>query len=130
MFSVENFYYVLYTNLLEPLNINGKYFYPFGSTNPDNLSNVNLQADRIMHNCLFYDQEPIFNKIVDKLLITGNKEQAYIPFPTKNIYSKNDFEVLELLGKGAYAKVVKAKCLRENMIKAIKIIDRHFMERV
>ena len=67
---------------------------------------------------------------LDKLLITGNKEQAYIPFPTKNIYSKNDFEVLELLGKGAYAKVVKAKCLRENMIKAIKIIDRHFMERV
>jgi len=66
----------------------------------------------------------------DKLLITGNKEHVYIPFPTKNIYSKNDFEVLELLGKGAYAKVVKAKCLRENTIKAIKIIDKHFMERV
>lgn len=72
MFSIENLYYVLYTNLLDPCKIKGKYFYPFGSTNPDNLSNVNLQADRIMHNCLFYDQEPIFNKIVDKLLITGS----------------------------------------------------------
>ncbi len=67
---------------------------------------------------------------LDKLLIAGNKEQAYIPFPTKNIYSKTDFEVLELLGKGAYAKVVKAKCLRDNMIKSIKIIDKHFMQRV
>ena len=66
----------------------------------------------------------------DKLMIGGIKENNYIPFPTKNIYSKNDFEVLELLGKGAYAKVVKAKCLKDNSLKSIKIIDKNFMERV
>jgi hypothetical protein len=66
----------------------------------------------------------------EKLLIDGNKKHAYVPFRTKNIYSKNDFEVLELLGKGAYAKVVKAKCLKDNNFKSIKIIDKHFMERV
>ena len=67
---------------------------------------------------------------IDKLMIEGSKEIRYIPFPSKNIYSKNDFEVLELLGKGAYAKVVKAKCLKDNIIKSIKIIDKQFMERV
>lgn len=45
-------------------------------------------------------------------------------------YSKNDFEVLGLLGKGAYAKVVKARCLKDDKIYAIKILDREFIERV
>jgi len=66
----------------------------------------------------------------EKLLIYGNKKHSYVPFLTKNIYSKIDFEVLELLGKGAYAKVVKAKCLKDYEFKSIKIIDKHFMERV
>jgi hypothetical protein len=69
MFSVENFYYVLYTNLLEPLNINGKYFYPFGSTNFDDLYLIKIQAFLVMHNCVFHDQEPILNKVGDRLII-------------------------------------------------------------
>jgi len=68
MFSIESFYYVLYTNLLEPLNINGKYFYPFGSTNFDNIHPINMQAERVMHHCVFHDQEPIFNNAGDRLI--------------------------------------------------------------
>ena len=73
MFSIESFYYVLYTNLLEPLNINGKYFYPFGSTDVDNRVKIvkSDQGARVMHDCIFYDQEPIFNKTLDKLIASN-----------------------------------------------------------
>ena len=73
MFSIESFYYVLYTNLLEPLNINGRYFYPFGSTDVDDLIKIvkSDQGARVMHDCIFYDQEPVFNKILDKLAASG-----------------------------------------------------------
>jgi hypothetical protein len=50
--------------------------------------------------------------------------------PTKNIYCKSDFEKLGELGKGAYAKVVKVKCLNDDSIKAIKIIEKDFMAKV
>jgi len=70
MFSIESFYYVLYTNLLKPLDTNGKYFYPFGSTDSNNLLPLNMQTART-NDCVFYDQEPIFNKTVDKLMASG-----------------------------------------------------------
>jgi hypothetical protein len=73
MFSIESFYYILYTNLLKPLNINGKYFYPFGSTDVDNRVKIvkSDQGARVMHDCIFYDQEPIFNKTLDKLIASN-----------------------------------------------------------
>jgi hypothetical protein len=68
MFSIESFYYVLYTNLLKPLNINGKYFYPFGSTTASNLLNLIPVVDgsRVRHNCVFHDQEPMLSSLVDQ----------------------------------------------------------------
>jgi hypothetical protein len=54
----------------------------------------------------------------------------FIPFTSVKNFSKTDFEVVELLGKGAYAKVVKAIYLPTKETKAIKIIDRSFIERV
>jgi hypothetical protein len=73
MFSIENFYYVLYTNLLEPLNINGKYFYPFGSTDVKNIHQMKYthQGSRVMHDCVFHDQEPIINNLGDQLVIAN-----------------------------------------------------------
>lgn len=73
MFSIESFYYVLYTNLLEPLNINGKYFYPFGSTDVENIIKMvySHQGARVMHECVFHDQEPIINSTGDRLLIAA-----------------------------------------------------------
>jgi hypothetical protein len=76
--------------------------------------------------------ETEINVQFENLLLNGNNsyETSYIPFPTNNYFSKNDFEVIELLGKGAYAKVVKALCTKNKEIKAIKIIDKCFIEKV
>ncbi len=53
-----------------------------------------------------------------------------IPFPTKNYFKKEDFEIINLLGSGSYAKVVKAKFTKNNMIVAIKIINKPFILKV
>ena len=71
MFSIENFYNVLYTNLLKPLYINGRYFYPFGSTDTNQIASTEPDGYRTMHNCVFHDQEPMLDKIGDQLVITG-----------------------------------------------------------
>lgn len=64
MFSLDNFYYIVYANLLAPVNTSGHYFHPFGSTSPDNvISSVNwvpTQFTGKTHFCLFFDQEPLF----------------------------------------------------------------------
>lgn len=67
-------------------------------------------------------------KDLEKLEI--NEGISVVPFPTLNNFCKADFDVIELLGKGAYAKVVKAMHIQSKQIKAIKIIDRQFIERV
>lgn len=70
------------------------------------------------------------NVMLDNLLLSNNNSNYSLSFHSPNSYSKNDFEVIELLGKGAYAKVVKALCTKNKEIKAIKIIDRNFIEKV
>lgn len=57
-------------------------------------------------------------------------EPSVIPFSCKKNFSKTDFEVIEVLGKGAYAKVVKARYLPTKEIKAIKIMYRSIIEKV
>ena len=57
-------------------------------------------------------------------------ESLIIPFSSRKSFSKTDFEVIEVLGKGAYAKVVKARYLPTKEIKAIKIIYRSIIEKV
>ena len=63
MFSVENFYYVLYTNLLKPANIIHVLFYPFGASDPDslyhNMYGSPSPAGKSRHTTWYYDQEPI-----------------------------------------------------------------------
>lgn len=67
MLSVENFYWVLYQNLLKPSSIDCWYFYPFGTT--DNLSFHEFQPriSRIHPHVLFYDQEPLWNHSLGNL---------------------------------------------------------------
>ena len=73
------------------------------------------------------DEDSDFDPInIDNLLI-GEQRKQTIPFHCKTFYTKGDFEVLNLCGKGAYAKVVKAKCVQNNEIKALKIIDKNFL---
>jgi hypothetical protein len=80
MFSIENFYSVLYTNLLKPLYINGRYFYPFGSTNVDNLivAEAAPWPQRVFHNCVFHDQEPIMDQTVNQLIAASTGGMASI----------------------------------------------------
>ena len=59
-----------------------------------------------------------------------SESQSYIPFPTLNLFAKTDFDVVELMGKGAYGKVVKAMYSKTMELKAIKIIDKSFIEKV
>lgn len=72
MFSVENFYHILYDNIFNKLNICLVYFYPFGSIRREDL--VDLPGSRMKYSNLIYfqDQEPIteesvktFNKFLD-----------------------------------------------------------------
>ena len=53
-----------------------------------------------------------------------------IPFVSKNKFKKSDFEIIGLLGRGAYAKVVKAKLISTDTIYAVKILERNFFEKV
>jgi hypothetical protein len=53
-----------------------------------------------------------------------------VPFDSNCEFTRNDFEVDIICGKGAYAKVVKAKCIKDNIMKALKIQDRHFLIKV
>ena len=58
------------------------------------------------------------------------ESKVNIEFPTERVFKKSEFEILGLLGRGAYAKVVKAKLIQDNAIYAIKIIDKSFIEKV
>jgi len=59
MFSLENFYLILYTNLLKPANLHDCYFFPFGSTNVNELMFNIHEISYVRKNfCFFYDQEP------------------------------------------------------------------------
>lgn len=85
MFSLENFYYILYSNLLKPANINPYLFRPFGSTQPQDLRPLNLEIQYshdkklkfhnhvnpklIGNNLIFWDQEPFFEKSFNKVVV-------------------------------------------------------------
>ena len=70
MISVENFYYILYKNLLEPARFVPFYFYPFGTTDVNKLQKswnnenpidiyISISNAFGLHSVLFYDQEPL-----------------------------------------------------------------------
>jgi hypothetical protein len=63
MFSLDNFYYIVYENLLKPVNITTWYFYPFGSVRPEDLvhGRFNEQLNYRSHHAIFCDQEPLID---------------------------------------------------------------------
>jgi hypothetical protein len=73
MFSLEKFYFILYANLLKNANIPDCYFYPFGSTDVNQLM-IGVHINMITHDhfnspyCWYYDQEPFDTKIADKCI--------------------------------------------------------------
>lgn len=104
MFSVDNFYYVLYKNLLEPTKFLTSWFYPFGKTDINSLI-VNWENNNYVHNeygniVLFYDQEPLIN---DQL-------------PVQNISPLNSTLNCKLLANSEKSLIKKQICKRENYL--------------
>jgi hypothetical protein len=76
------------------------------------------------------DEDSDFDNVnIENLLISQERKQT-IPFSVKTLYTKSNFEVLNLCGKGAYAKVVKAKCILNGENMALKIMDKNFILKV
>ena len=72
MFSIDNFYYILYTNLLKPVKLRPYSFSPFGTTSLHNLQEgYGLIPNYVSKNfnlTLFYDQEPLVESFFYKLI--------------------------------------------------------------
>jgi len=102
MISVENFYWVLYQNLLKPSNIDCWYHYPFGTI--DNLSAYEFQSptSRNHPHVLFYDQEPLWNSDL------GN---FYNLFPVS--HSQN---AIRILSNSEFSQVKKIICRNQSML--------------
>jgi hypothetical protein len=84
MFSVENFYFILKSNLLDSEDILSFYFRTFGSTDPADLIPLNLPNASNKINFLhipkaalvFYDQEPLNESIVWKERFASRPEMV------------------------------------------------------
>lgn len=101
MISVDNFYYILYKNLLEPASLSVHYFYPFGSTENENLKYMWPKVDSLIHQLpnhtvLFYDQEPLL------------KES--LPYITPIL---NSFSTCKLLANSEHSAIKKKICKQE-----------------
>lgn len=84
MFSLEKLYHVLYKNLLEPANILGSYFQPFGSVSPDDIQvpGYTFGVQKIKPSVLFYDQEPLFVHNIE--VINNHKMKDLFSVKSKN----------------------------------------------
>lgn len=70
MLSLNNLYYILYTLLFKHINISPIFFYPFGRTDPEAMQcYLYDETHRVIGTpfCLFYDQEPLLEKNVDRV---------------------------------------------------------------
>lgn len=78
MFSVENLYYVLYTNLFKKIKVDVRYFGTFGSTDiNDSVCNF-LPKEQYMNSrscCYFYDQEPVKPEMENSIWLTVTPSQ-------------------------------------------------------
>ena len=75
MFSIENFYYILYQHLLKPLGLVDGMFMQFGSVDPDNFHTSRYSTSMYRfrkqssqeNSCYYFDQEPIHTTSVNHL---------------------------------------------------------------
>lgn len=89
MFSLDNFYNVLYSNLLEQRKMSMFYFLQFRADfqiqdlyfNHSVLGNTD-------HNVLFHDQEPLFEKFIDQIKTSFDLQQ--FPYLTNSILANSE----------------------------------------
>lgn len=63
MFSIHNFYAILYENLFKHADFCVHYYFPFGSTNLENLVTYPIFTNEWNNHLLAYDQEPIIKDL-------------------------------------------------------------------
>ena len=102
MISIENFYWVLYQNLLKPSGIDCWYYYPFGTT--DNLSTYEFQLPifRNYPHVLFYDQEPLWNHNL------GNHYDSYPPACSQ--------KSIKILSNSEQSNIKRTVCRNQSML--------------
>jgi hypothetical protein len=106
MFSIEVFYYALYANIFKPANIRAIYFYPFGSTDLNDLkigfreSENFRNVGKFKNHVLFYDQEPLFEQ--SEHVLKDNWFQSDIAF--------------KLLANSEHSKLKKDLCKKHSYL--------------
>ena len=102
MISVDNFYFVLYENLLKHCRFEPCYFYPFGTVGEENLCinfGYGLGAGVKYHSVLFYDQEPLLT--------------STLPYKLSNLTQTLR---CKLLANSEHSKIKKNICKNENYL--------------
>jgi hypothetical protein len=101
--SVENFYSVLSTNLLEPVGLDCCYYFPFGSTKYFSRHQYTACRPKYDHHVLFhFDQEPLW---------TTDLGATYDSIP-----SFHSSKILKLLANSERSAIKKQVCQERNMI--------------
>jgi len=101
MFSLDNFYSILHTNLIKPLHTTGRsvYFYPFGTYDNkvilDGYSTYrNLISEKSGVHCYFVDQEPLYDytlsTIKDSILFPPNFEPGFVRPRNLSIFANSE----------------------------------------
>lgn len=106
MISVENFYWILHANLLQPLEMGTRYYYPWGTKNFLSLSEFESPpyGNRHLNHVLFhFDQEPLWSDDLGK--IYDSLEASWII----NKYAK-------LLANSEWSDTKKQICKNRNML--------------
>lgn len=105
MYSINNFYDILYQNLFKPANFDVRYFFPFGTTGAENIMRCDAEDGQrleafVQHIFLAHDQEPLLDKSLDYSL-------------SQSFYQKN---FCKLLGNSEHSEIKKEICKRMDMI--------------
>jgi hypothetical protein len=104
MFSIENFYWILFQNLLKPLDFDCWYYHPFGTKNILCRSNeFKLEQAKQEHHVLFYfDQEPIW---------TDDFGMPYNSHPA--VWSK---KLVKIMANSEHSQIKKTICQQRDML--------------
>lgn len=103
MVSVENFYWILYHNLLKPVRLDAWYYFPFGTTERLCQYEFGPRPTRHHHHALFqFDQEPIWS--IDSIY-----QHCELPEPWTN-------KTLKILANSEQSAIKKKMCLHHNML--------------
>lgn len=102
--SVENFYWVIYHNLLRPVGLDCWYYYPFGSM--DTLSHIGVfkpRTPKAEHHVLFhFDQEPIWQNSLGPLYEISTLASSRL--------------ILKILANSEHSAIKKKVCKDHDML--------------